>query len=217
MPMRQGRPGPELDLVDAALKAGLLPPSQKPLAIFLEPKLPVGYPDIVAVEYCSVVPQISNSPFSVTQLRLLHHLSARKAWALDDLYSRFAERRSNLARDIRFLEQLGLLSVKDDHLRPVGLERVFGVQQIVAIEAKIKDWKRAYWQASANTWFSSSSYVLLPAKAATPQAINAFQASSLGLIIFDGSVCKVAVEPASRQLPVSYGSWLFNTWALKEV
>ncbi len=91
--------------------------------------------------------------------------------------------------------------------------KIFAVERLVAVEAKVGKWAEALKQAVLNTWFASESYLLLPrmtngelSKAASERGIGIWSQDKgpewLGL---------PALEEAN--LPRSYGSWLFNEWA----
>ncbi len=99
-----------------------------------------------------------------------------------------------------------------DKWRIRSLRSCFAVQRIIAIEAKIDNWRRALRQAAMNLWFASSSFVLLPPSRKTDEVES--HAEQLGVKIWThGSTFSVT---GSNVGPRSYASWLFNEWAWRE-
>lgn len=74
---------------------------------------------------------------------------------------------------------------------------------LIAFEAKLADWKRAFHQAYRNTAYANRAYVLLPANVAHRALRNReeFEYRGIGLCCFDGSEVEVLVE-ASEQEPL---------------
>ncbi len=206
--------GPESALVEAALRANLLPQTANRVSVFLQPKLPLGFPDIVIVEYRpEVLDALQNEASLHTRhLQLIQYLHATGAGSVSDMSRRLGRSARALRRDAVTLAAAGLIVLYLDTVVPVALHRVFAVERIVAVEAKVREWRKALLQARANTWFASESYVLLP-RVPAPEGIAEFQKSGVGLIVFDGSLCQTVCGAAIQQQPVSYGSWLFNEWA----
>ena len=100
-------------------------------------------------------------------------------------------------------------------VNPLG--SVFIATRIVAVEAKIRDWRRALHQAVANTWFASHSYVLMPAERLSRSVCRHAAPLGIGVMSYDGT--RLAVRQRARRLsiPSSYGSWLVNEWAVRRV
>ncbi len=75
---------------------------------------------------------------------------------------------TDLRRAVTALEAAGLISETTRRVRARSLNDIFLARQIIAIEAKMTDWRRAIEQAIANTWFAST---------ATSSFLNALSAS----------------------------------------
>ncbi len=75
-----------------------------------------------------------------------------------------------------------------------------GTQSLVAFEAKLADWRRAFLQAYRNTAYANRTYVLLPEKIAhrAMQDREEFEFRGVGLCAFDGEQVRVLIE-ASEQ------------------
>jgi hypothetical protein len=93
-------------------------------------------------------------------------------------------------------------------LRP--LSGVFAARKIIAVEAKVSEWKAALQQADVNTWFASASYILVPE---VPRRSSLLEmARRLGIGVWTKNRAPVKPKRA-EELPRSYMSWLFNEWA----
>jgi hypothetical protein len=76
---------------------------------------------------------------------------------------------------------------------------VSGNGSVIAIEAKLRDWRGALQQAYRNTSFASESYVLMPL-AAIPRLLGhtvEFSRRGVGICVLDGRALRV-VHPARR-------------------
>lgn len=71
---------------------------------------------------------------------------------------------------------------------------------LVAFEAKLDNWKRAFYQAYRSTAYANKSYIIVPAYVAS-RALrdrDEFELRGVGLCSFDGKVVQVLIE-ASEQ------------------
>ena len=69
-------------------------------------------------------------------------------------------------------------------------------------------------QARANIWFASHSLILLPRDRYNDRVRDAATECGVGVLTFDGQTTSMPVKPIENPIPASYGSWLFNEWAL---
>lgn len=69
-------------------------------------------------------------------------------------------------------------------------------QALLAFEAKLKDWRRAFLQAYRNTAYANRAYVLLPTIVAQRalQSREEFEYRGIGLCAFDGKKIEVLIE-----------------------
>jgi hypothetical protein len=214
---RKVRPGPEHRLLRAALDTGYFFRFNLPAVFFHEPELPTGLPDMVAVYLPKNRPAIvpRRCRLSPPHARLLHGLHSLSAATFSDASSLLRVERSKLTRLVDDLCESGLISVRRDRLLPEKLSRTFAVRHIVAIEAKISDWARALEQAAANRWFASQSFILIPPRRSLATVSARAQQLGVGVLVLDGDKVRQAVKPRRLAIPASYGSWLFNDWALR--
>ena len=210
---RGRRPGPERQLVDWFLAEPLfIVPRHCRATLFLEPRLESGFPDLVLVFWHpATMAKWSAARADLTQadLRVLQYLCERGPAKQGELENIF--RASVAKRSIERLQNAALLKRVHSQWQVRSLARSYGVRQIVAIEAKVADWRAAAQQAFLNTWFTSDSYVLLPEAGRGHPLLAAAKSLGIGVLSqADGLVRK----PRSRSaLPRSYASWLFNEWA----
>ena len=78
-----------------------------------------------------------------------------------------------------------------------------GGHGLVAFEAKLADWRRAFLQAYRNTAYANRAYVLLPEKTAHRALSDReeFKFRGIGLCAFNGKEVKILIE-AAEQDPV---------------
>jgi DNA-binding MarR family transcriptional regulator len=88
----------------------------------------------------------------------------------------------------------------------------------IAIEAKLKNWRRALDQAFRYKWFAKKSFVVLDSSYVTPALtnINEFKKLNVGLaeIDFDGKLT-LHFDPISQE-PVDYKMWILLNEILKK-
>jgi hypothetical protein len=72
---------------------------------------------------------------------------------------------------------------------------------LIAFEAKLKDWKRAFHQAYRNTAYANQAYILLPAKEAQKalQYREEFDLRGIGLCSIQAGRVEVLVEAAEQE------------------
>ena len=219
VPVRPGTSGPEALFVSRFLSSGALKGVMDSPAIFNEPKLPTGFPDIVAVylRESEITLNPTRNALGQDHLRLLHHVSGVRATSVQDLQSDLGWRGRILRRCIDELAEADLLYVRGQRIIARRLRSVFAARKIVAIEAKLGNWSKALEQASSNTWFASHSYALIP-RNRNLSTINAkARALGVGVIVFDGEKTETTVQAKKHELPASYGSWLFNEWTIRRM
>lgn len=212
---RSVRRGPEWRLLKAAVKSGL--PLRVHKAIFLrEAFLPSGVPDLIAVEAQAYPrdPRVKRRRLEICHLQMLHFLNERGPTIEAEV-----RRLLNLSEkeSCKMLEQLSAASLvvrKRDVVSIRPSANLFTVRRIVAIEAKMQAWRTALQQATANLWFASHSYILVPAMKCLRRIADEARTMGIGVLVFDGKRTRTLVRPRKHPIPASYGSWLINEWAV---
>jgi len=179
--------------------------------LFEQPELPTGAPDVVAVSF-SGRQSIRRSNLSVAHLRVAHYLYSKRCVSMQVLAADLLLSVSLASRLVSDLAETGYTQTSDNKVKIKRVSAIFGVKKIVAIEAKISDWKCAIDQAVTNSWFASHSYILLPQKRNIHEICEAAKAHGIGVLIFDGKEARSVLNPKPIVIPASYGSWLFNEW-----
>jgi hypothetical protein len=210
---RRQRGGPERALIDWFL--GDIPvriPSGCRMTIFQEPRLESGFPDLVMVfwrERPTWEWNRARSKLTSKDIRLLHYLYHNGPAALPFL-ERFFDR--SVATQLGRLEEAQVALYRSGTWRVRPLNKIFAVQQIIAIEAKIDDLRGGLHQAVLNTWFASTSYLLTPHVPRSEEFLD--KASALGVGLWSRKL-GITHQPRPGVVPRSYASWLFNEWVWK--
>jgi hypothetical protein len=82
-------------------------------------------------------------------------------------------------------------------------------KSLIAFEAKLRDWKRAFMQAYRNTAYANKAYVLLPHGAAKNALVHKdeFELRGIGLCAISGGKVTILIE-AAEQRPLL--AWLHS-------
>lgn len=207
--------GPETDLIEGfLLRLRVSRQRGERLSIFREPRLVTGFPDVVLVFWREALASrwsAARATLKVSDLQLVHLL-----WSSGPLDDQGLRRVSLLPTDAKLqrLSGAGLVVRRKGEWRATTLSEVFAVRRIVALEAKISNWSSALRQASANRWFATESYVLVPPNATSNVLLAGANAGGVGLWVADAP--RPFVVPVTRpRQPVSFASWLFNEAVLR--
>jgi hypothetical protein len=203
--------GPEDVLIEWFLEQELVrvPPGHR-VTVFREPRLASGFPDLVIVLWKErVAKQWSPARASLLpcDLRLMHLLTSSGPQTEEAIETIFPDWERPLAR----LEEAGMVRMCEEQWEHHSLDIVFAATQIIAVEAKMKEWRSALAQAHLNTWFASESCVLVPR---VPRNSTLLQdARELGVTVFAQEQATCVLYRSLCGTPRSYVSWLFNDWA----
>lgn len=206
--------GAEWDLV-ASYVASSLPPAPRGQArtVFIEPRIASGFPDIVVVYWHLATAQgwsVERAKLTTPDIRLLHHLALSGPLPYEELRTVSPRHRgSALDRLLR----AGLVRRSKDVWRALALQRIFAVRRLIAIEAKIAEWRAGLAQALRNTWFASESYLLLGRQTLRPTLVREAEFLGVGVLTADQQLEYASSMVRRESLPQSYASWLFNEWA----
>jgi hypothetical protein len=92
-----------------------------------------------------------------------------------------------------------------------SLDTVFAATEIIAVEAKMREWRSALDQAHLNTWFASQSTILVPRIPRGSALLRDANERGVTVVAQESPTCALAAR--DEQMPRSYVSWLFNEWA----
>lgn len=218
--------GEEFDMVNQYIKFIIKHYSKlksKNAAIFIEPQIDTGYPDIVVVEYykpnkskqfkiCEFRKQLVT-----TDLKILYNIQRSKHISIKELSEILGYSLSEVKKSTEHLERCGLihLSKTRKHVRNVSLNKYCQIKKIISIEAKLDKWSEAIRQAEKNIWFATESYILMNKETCNNIIKNKCSDLGIGIILVNGKV-EMPLKSSVRPFPVSYASLLFNEWLYRE-
>jgi hypothetical protein len=212
---RTATQGPELDIVRAFLDRGICGGrTGHVVSVFCEPRLDTGYPDIVLVHWDRKAADawpIHRAELTNDDVRLLHFLYNARSVSRDELRCRSSLRQAD--RTIERLAAARVVKVSSRSIRVRPLREIFAVRRLIALEAKISDWRRGLQQAFVNTWFASESFLLLPHIPKGTLLLEDAARIGVGVVSADQDLSTPLVRSRRDRLPQSYASWLFNEWA----
>lgn len=214
---RTPRPGPELDMIEHETPGliGLFACRDLELALFWEPKVDVGFPDLVLAIFSPETythwSSVRNN-LTTTDLKIVHELGNSRGMSIGCLEERLGYSRRQLARSIDKLNESGMVHRKNTHWYLRSLSRIFGIHRLIAIEAKLSNWRDAFVQAKTNTWFASESYVLSPIKRPKATTRDRSTMYQVGILATGRGTPQKLVSVTPTRLPASYASWQFNEW-----
>lgn len=207
---RPSRPGPESQLVQDFLRKLQFTPTQyRNVTIFQEPWLGGGCPDVVLVIWNPAVARRwrpERRKIERDDLRVVHHLVGAGLQTESQLSQSLG---LQCHRSLDRLHRAGLISKRGIGWRAKPLPSIFATRAIIAVEAKMSNWKGAIQQALLNTWFASDSYILLPTRTRKENIFAEARAQGVGVL--DGAP-KLTTWRTSMT-PRSYISWELNEWA----
>ena len=188
----------------------------KSVAIFIEPQLDTGYPDIVIVEYNHSLKFELKRELSINDLKILFHIQKQKSTTTDSLKAQLGFTDNDIEKTLKNLNQHKLIRMNkaNSNIRNVKIRNYCAINKIISIEAKIDKWSEAIQQASKNIWFSTESYILMNKNSCNESIVKKCKESGIGIILVNGSI-KVMLKSEKRAFPVSYSSLLFNEWLQK--
>jgi predicted transcriptional regulator len=214
---RYGTKGPEKNLINSFLKyiPEIINWENGDIAIFYEPRIESGYPDIVIVKY--IPASFDNWPsarneLNNTDIKILHYLSTVKQTDRNKILDNLKLQPKLLELSITKLIKANLIYESKSMWKVVAERNIYGVRSIMAIEAKIKNWSDAFQQAQLNRWFASESYILSKIEMPTSTNVNRAAEIGVGIILVNGKNVKKYRKAEKSKIPSSYASWWFNEW-----
>jgi predicted transcriptional regulator len=193
---------------------------KKNLAIFIEPQLESGYPDIVLIEYKHINGIHFNTDrlkLSYPDLKIFFEILQYNSITLEHLQQVLGYEQNQIKKTIHLLSNCNLVKISPTGrcVRKRALKSFFEIKKIISIEAKINKWHDVIDQSYTNQWFSSETYVLLK-KYSNVQCVKDCEEKGMGVIIADADKFKKLNDSSKRKLPVSYVSLLFNEWIIRK-
>jgi hypothetical protein len=189
------------------------------LAVFVEPRIDSGFPDVVFASYLpSIIENWSDKreALDVFDLKLLSYLCTTDGAVGTMIISTLGFPEKQTLASLEKLMDAKLISYRGRSWRVRQLRGVFSLTKLIAVEAKLNDVHKVVEQTHLNTRFASQSYALT--KSAHPQGttVKTFKRFGLGLYGKDSQFRRI-VEAKPFSLPSSYLSFQFNEWIGKSL
>jgi hypothetical protein len=186
------------------------------LAVFVEPRIDSGFPDVV---FASYLPSITDNwsdrreALDVYDLKLLSYLCAAENVLGAKLISTlgFPEKQTVTSLEKLMDARLVSYSYRDRSWRVRELRDVFSLTKLIAVEAKLNDINKVVEQTHLNTRFASHSYALTNSAHPQGETVKTFKRFGIGLYGKDSQFRRI-VEARQYTLPSSYLSFQFNEW-----
>lgn len=194
---------------------------RKRAAIFIEPQLDSGYPDIVIAEFSSM-PEHEwhelRKGLSVIDLKLLFYIQTHGKCQIRDLQKTLGFPIEIIQKAVLKLAKCSLVHVSSNNsgVRPVSLKSYCRINKIISIEAKIDKWNEAIRQAGNNVWFSTESYILMNKDSCSDSIQATCRELGIGIILLNGTA-RTVLPSHQRKFPVSHASLQFNEWILRYI
>ena len=218
---RKVTPGPEHDLVADFIQNGLNGQGYSfrtgRLAVFVEPRIASGFPDLVLAEFKPGFYERwtdARNLLTSRELKMLSFLYSVNGADSKTIRKLMNETAANSQDSLELLFDAELIDRDRSSRcwRPLPLDKTYGIKRLIAIEAKVCNNAEVLEQASLNRWFASESYALTPTSPDSAFAARARRAG-VGVVVATGERSyRQRLKPRQFGLPSSHASWQFNEW-----
>ena len=197
---RADRPGPELVIQDTVAQGMSSLITSADTEIWTASSLPLGagIPDLVVASYYREVLALAN--VEISHFEILAYLRVVGRARPETIAARLRTPEKAMRKQLEALVDVKALSVYDDvFVMPTLWKDI--LPEIVTIEVKVSNWRRAVEQAARNRMFAHRSYVALPARVAERvRTAPLFRQLGLGLIaVYEEKTVRVIRRPRRRQ------------------
>ena len=189
------------------------------LAVFVEPRVSSGFPDIVFATYSPDILENwskEREKLDIYDLKVLSHFILSKGCTGEQLINTLKLPEKQILKSIECLIDAKMITRVNGKWKAEKLKNIYSIKKLVSVEAKISDMKKVAEQSLINTWFASQSYALANIERPQEVTLNNFQKQGVGLYCKRNGFRKV-VEAQKLALPSSYLSLQFNEWIGKSV
>jgi len=215
--VRKAIAGPERELIERFLLriTNSADKIEKKLAIFQQPSIQGGFPDVVITIYDPA--RFDNwdyqrSLLTIRDIKILHHMHTVGEITSASLVTQLGFDVRKTSNALEALFRAGLVTEFGGIWKATSLAEMFGIERLIAVEAKTIANQSVVRQAVNNRWFASESYVLVPNLDRNSRLLS--KSESLGIGIYTCSETRVErlLDSKPNPLPGSYASWMFNEW-----
>jgi hypothetical protein len=213
---RKNTKGPEYDLVKNYIRSKLpKAPIGQSRTIFIEPSIESSFPDIVIAYWRKdIANSWSNKRAELLKkdIKLLHYMSLVDTTDIEELNSFF---KHDIEHSLERLLNANMILYTAGAWKARSIDDIFSITRLIAIEAKISEWKNGLQQAFRNTWYASESYLLIPNMPNNIKLISGASSLGVGIVTGDQPLENAGLKSREENIPSSYVSWLFNEWTWK--
>lgn len=184
------------------------------LAIFIEPHIVSGFPDIVFASYTpTILDNWSNSrkKLDTGELKILSYLLMHNGMNGNEISAILKIPPKQVLCSLEKLMDSKLIIRKNGAWYPSRKRDIYSITKLVCVEAKTTNMAKVAEQSFINTWFASHSYALTSVSSPHNETIKKFKSSGIGLYCKPKGFKKI-VEAKEFPLPSSYISLQFNEW-----
>jgi len=213
---KQSKDGPEIDLVKSFINsfAKIFHKANFQTRLFEEPYIEMTIPDIVIAFWDDDIFDYwveERNFLEKRDIKILHHMYRKGDFIdIDRIKNELGYSVSEIEKSLERLIKADLLAEINQEFRAKEIKKIFFVKAIISIEAKIKNWKKAFEQAWLNESFASESYVLLPQNMINANIIKYANNLDIGIIGHEKGHANIIKKPNKKTIPSSYLSWLIN-------
>ncbi len=209
--------GPELEMVRGFLDSVYLKKTLRlrtgSTAIFLEPAIDSGYPDLVVAVYDASILSAwcaQRSELSDGDLRVLGLAARYRSVTHENIEDILGLSSSAITESLEVLAAAGVLIKNRHSWRVAARDSFFGLKRLIAVEAKMGDARGAMHQALYNKRFASESYIMTPSSKKSTPICKLGEEWGIGILIDSGA--EIALPAARVKIPFNHVSLKFNEW-----
>lgn len=186
----------------------------KNLAVFIEPRIESGFPDIVFAKYRADIMENWNEPRNklVTyDLKILSQLIYSRGCSYEYLTKILKLHDEQTAESLERLLDANMVTKKENIWRSRKLKDIYSIEELITVEAKIGDVRKVLEQSIRNYWFASQSYALINSNQPQGRTVADMKNYGVGLYCKKKEFTKI-IDARNSSLPSSYLSLQFNEW-----
>ena len=148
------------------------------LAVFVEPRVSSGFPDIVFATYSPDILENwskEREKLDIYDLKVLSHFILSKGCTGEQLINTLKLPEKQILKSIECLIDAKMITRVNGKWKAEKLKNIYSIKKLVSVEAKISDMKKVAEQSLINTWFASQSYALTNIERPQEVTLNNFQ------------------------------------------
>ncbi len=179
-----------------------------------EPYTGLGFPDVVCIIWNDNILEKwseKRNLLKTNDIKVLHYLyNIKKYRSINDISRDLnfsLKTTENITANLLEAQLVKMNGKQKIKIRK--LQEIFFVEEIISIEAKLRNWKKALQQSFNNTLFASQSYILFPEHRITDNLISSYYQTSIGVISYNRSF-SIIKKAKKQKIPTSLTSWFFN-------